>query len=167
MSAQWFVVQTNPNEEMKADINLRRQNYETWVPSFRKTRRHARKTDSVLSPLFPGYLFVKMDVGMQGWRSINGTFGVRALLCSDSKPLAVPPDFIETLQRQVLDDGSFAQPDAMKSGQIVRITGGAFEDCVATIVSLNGSDRALLLLKILGREVETFVPCDKITSEAA
>ena len=38
--------------------------------------RHARKTEIVLCPLFPGYVFVCLDIGEQRWRAVNGTFGV-------------------------------------------------------------------------------------------
>lgn len=162
---RWYVVQTNPNQEAKADLNLRRQNYETWMPCFRKTRRHARKTDTVLQPLFPSYLFVRMDVDSQGWRSINGTFGVRALLCQDSKPVPVPDAFMIDLQNSAIEKGCiFEQPQNVNEGNIVRIIGGAFEDYMGTVLRLSGADRALLLLKILGREVQTLVSRNDIVA---
>ena len=37
----------------------------------------ARKLrDTPLNPLFPGYIFIVIDLSKQRWRSINGTFGV-------------------------------------------------------------------------------------------
>ena len=36
---QWFVVQTKPKQESVAEVNLKRQGYETYYPRVRKKRR--------------------------------------------------------------------------------------------------------------------------------
>ena len=42
--------------------------------------RHARKILNVRAPLFPGYLFVSLDLTRDRWRSINSTYGVLGLI---------------------------------------------------------------------------------------
>ena len=77
---RWYVVRTQPHREARAYYQLQNQNYQVFLPRFPKSRRHARKFDTVLAPLFPRYLFVGLDLTRHPWRSVNGTYGVEHLL---------------------------------------------------------------------------------------
>ena len=76
MSGRWYVVHTQVLGEDRADLNLRRQGFETYLPRYLRTRRHARRVETVARPLFPRYLFVAMDVARDRWRAVQSTFGV-------------------------------------------------------------------------------------------
>ena len=71
---RWYVAHTRQNAEQRAVFNLTRQGFSAYLPRYRRRRRHARKVDTVLSPLFPRYVFVGMDPEVARWRSVNGTF---------------------------------------------------------------------------------------------
>ena len=58
----WYVAQTHPRAEMKASQHLGRQGFEVYLPRYLKKRRHARRTDTIAAPLYPGYLFVAIDL---------------------------------------------------------------------------------------------------------
>ncbi len=155
---RWYVVSCQIRQEARADLNLRRQGFASWLPRLRRTRRHARRIDNVLVPLFPGYLFVSMDLDRQPWRSINGTFGVRRLLCENERPAPIAQGFIETLRETVDEDGLVAAPsDAFKCGDQVRLIAGPFADMVGTLARLTDKDRVAVLLNVLGREVRALV----------
>jgi len=81
-SRGWFVAETLPRKEQVARGNLKRQDFESLCPFFRKLRRHARKQDVVLAPLCPGYIFVSFDKLVDGWHAINATRGVKRLTCA-------------------------------------------------------------------------------------
>lgn len=155
---RWYVVCCQTRQEARADLNLRRQGFDSWLPRLRRTRRHARRIDNVLVPLFPGYLFVRLDLELQPWRSINGTFGVRRLLCENERPAPVVTGFIETLQETMDEDGLVATPtDAFKCGDRVRLVAGPFADMVGTLARMTEKDRVAVLLNVLGREVQALV----------
>lgn len=157
--AGWFVVNTLPHQEARADQNLRRQNFTTLLPVTQRTRRHARKMDTVLSPLFPGYLFVQLDLKKQAWSSINGTFGVKRLLSNGSQPTEIATDFVTALQETIDDDGIAAVPaPALQPGQQVRIASGPFADCIAAVLHLSPGERVKLLLNVLGGSVSATIP---------
>src|SRR5262249_21254883 len=99
----WFAVQTMPRAEDRARDHLKRQNYETYLPRLRKRRRHARRVDTVLRPLFPGYLFVSFDPSRDPWRAINSTIGVIRLVGFGDVLVPVPDKVIEGL-RSLEDD---------------------------------------------------------------
>src|SRR4051794_22258157 len=90
ISACWYVVQAQVNGEAKAAQNLKRQGYDVYLPRYLRRRRHARKVDFVVRPLFPRYMFVAVDLATQRWRSIQSTFGVSRLVCNGEDPATVP-----------------------------------------------------------------------------
>src|SRR6186713_299056 len=97
-NSRWYLAQTQPRAESKASLNLCRQGFEVYLPRYLKQRRHARRLESVLAPLFPGYLFVAIDVNTQRWLSIDSTFGVTRLVRDGDRPAAVPPAIISSLK---------------------------------------------------------------------
>ena len=76
-ACRWYVVHTRPHRERRAEANLLRQGNRAWLPQMERSRRHARRIETVRMPLFPGYLFVSLDMARDAWRAIDGTFGVR------------------------------------------------------------------------------------------
>ena len=156
---RWYVVNTVPHQEARADLNLKRQGYEVWLPATSRVRRHARRVETVRAPLFPSYMFVKFDVERDPWSSINGTFGVRRLLCHGERPTPLPVEFVDALAASVDAEGLVANTEpALLPGQKLSILAGPFADCVATLVRIDSRDRVAVLLEILGREVATVLP---------
>lgn len=151
--SRWFVVGTLPRQETRAEINLRRQGYDAWLPSMPRMRRHARRRDVVLAPLFPGYLFVALDLTKQAWSPINGTYGVKGLVCNNGVPARLPNGFVENLRTDI-ERGDFLFPeDRLVPGNRVRILDGPFSELVGTLMSLSSRERVTLLLDVLGREI--------------
>ena len=154
---RWYVINTLPHQEGRAEANLRRQGYRAWLPTIKRSRRHARRIDTILSPLFPGYLFVELDPEREAWTSINGTYGVRRILCRGDRPMPVPSGFMEALRQTIDGEGAVAVPETLKPGQKVRLIAGPFVDCVGTLLHLTANGRVSLLLQLLGQEVSTVV----------
>lgn len=153
MSA-WCAVNTLPHQERRAEINLRRQGLSVFLPRLWKIRRHARKVDRILEPLFPGYLFVQLDPVVSPWRMINGTYGVRALVMQGDRPAYLPRGFVERLSEEADADGALSAPQVdIKPGDRVQVLHGAFRDCIATVVCLARRERVELLMNMLGGEV--------------
>src|SRR5215469_3528807 len=95
---RWYAVQCLSNREFVAAAQLRNQGFTTFLPCLLKTRRHARRFDSVRRSLFPGYLFVQLDLARDRWRSVNGTLGVAKLVGHTETPSAAPAGSIEAIR---------------------------------------------------------------------
>ena len=148
---RWYVAETQPRKESYAAEHLARQRFDWFLPRYRKTRRHARKFDTVLAPLFPGYIFVRFDREHANWRSINGTMGVRRLICGDGGLLSpMPAEVVSQLQARCPDGIFETALDALTPGDRVRITAGPFAELIAEVRSLDDRGRVALLLDILG-----------------
>lgn len=157
---QWFVVHTQPCKENMAAQHLSEQGFDVYLPRFKKIRRHARKVEEILAPLFPRYLFIGIDLAVDRWRSINGTRGVAYLLTQDNRPSLVPSDIIDDLKSQETIEGLLPVDSlsAFTKGEKVRILEGAFEGHTAVFSALNDKERVELLLNCLGRETSVILP---------
>ena len=72
---RWYVVHTQPNGEGRANLNLRRQGFATYLPRYARRRRHARRQETVQRPLFPRYLFVGLDLARDEARDFREIAG--------------------------------------------------------------------------------------------
>lgn len=157
---QWFVVHTQACKEAVAKHHLLNQGFDVYMPRFKKTRRHARKVEEVLAPLFPRYLFVGIDLSASGWRSIQGTRGVSYLLVMNNRPVVVSSRIIQCLKDQETAEG-FVPLESMAlfaKGEKVRVLEGAFKDYFAIFEKMDDKQRVQLLLTCLGREVTISLP---------
>ncbi|MCC5977793.1 MAG: transcriptional activator RfaH [Salinarimonas sp.] len=153
----WYAVQAQPHGEMRALHNLERQGFDAYLPRYVKQVRHARRTRTIATAFFPRYLFVQLDLDLQRWRSVNGTFGVCGLVGPRDCPSRVPEGIIAGLRAREDEDGFIAvrHPAARwKPGDPVRISDGkAFHGCEGLFEGLNDEDRVRVLLDLLGRKV--------------
>lgn len=155
----WAVVQVQPRAEDKARHHLANQGFTPYLPRYRRRVRHARRTESVLRPLFPGYLFVRLDPAKSRWRSINGTVGVRRVLTDGDAPRRVPEHIIREIVAREDESGAIVLlPPSLARGQTVRIIDGPFADCDGLFQEMRDDQRVVLLFTLLGREVRTVVP---------
>lgn len=167
MSASWFVVQTQSRAEAKAKRHLNNQGFSVYLPVYRRRVRHSRKNEIVLRPLFPGYLFVQLDLDAQRWRSINGTVGVLRLLTDGDVPQQLSKRVIDEIRAR--EDGAGAVkllPPLLKPGQAVRLVEGPFTDVSGLFEEMRDANRVILLLSLLGRQVRVTVPAAEVTAAA-
>lgn len=163
---RWYVVQTQANAEMKAVAHLQRQGFATYLPRYLKRRRHARRIDTVAAALFPRYLFVEIDMGVQRWRSIAATIGVSRLVCNGDWPAPVPENVIASLRSRE-DAAGFVKLDQrakFKTGDKVRVMEGAFLDCLGIFDGMPDHERVTILLDLLGRKVRVLMGAEAIAA---
>ncbi|MBP9764325.1 MAG: transcriptional activator RfaH [Gammaproteobacteria bacterium] len=156
----WYVAHTQPLKEQKAELHLLEQGFEVYLPRFKKMRRHARKVDEVIVPLFPRYLFVGMNLEAALWRSVNGTPGVSYLLMNQERPALISSSIIDDLKAQESAEGlvSVGSLFVFAKGDKVRILEGTFKDHTAIFEKLDDKQRVHLLLSFMGRETKFSLP---------
>jgi transcription elongation factor/antiterminator RfaH len=162
LSDRWYVVHTRPHGERRAAANLRRQDFRVFLPRHRKTVRHARQFRTVEAPFFPRYLFVRMAVGRDRWRSVNGTFGVSQLVMQGDLPKPVPSGVVEALLAIADRDGLLALDPSLRPGQSVRVVTGPFTGLAGKLVTLDERQRVQVLIDILGNPTPVAVEVSRI-----
>jgi transcriptional antiterminator RfaH len=152
---RWFVVQTKSNREGKAAHHLERQGFQIYLPRYLKRRSHARKIETVAAPLFPGYMFVAIEMATQRWRAIQSTIGVLRLVKNGDHPAAVPNEIVAGMRAQEDEKGliKFSRPPQFCRGEKIRVLAGAFTDAIGLFDGLADRERVAILLDLLGRQV--------------
>jgi len=147
---RWICARTQPKKELFAARNLDNQDYACFLPVISKTVRHARKAKVVKAALFPRYLFININLDVQQWRPILGTFGVSDLVMQDGRPKPVPVGVVETLLSATNVDGCADFRHHVKVGETVRMMSGPFYNLVGRLERLDSQGRVAVLLDILG-----------------
>lgn len=158
MAIQWYCAGFIKQKEALAIQHLERQQYTVFCPRFRKTVSHARTKKSVLEPLFPGYLFIQLDIDVQIWRPIDGTFGVTHLIKVGSRPTPVPSRFMDALLAGANETGIVSFEDTLQPGDKVRTIGGPLHGQIGTLLKLKDADRVVVLMSMLGGAVPVTLP---------
>ena len=160
----WFAVHTHSRGEFVAKANLERQGYTTYLPLFRTTRRHARKTEVVSVPLFPRYIFVRLMEGMGGWSKIKYSSGVSNVVSFGLRPATISQKVLQDLWDREDEDGflSFRKRENLSPGDKVNIVDGFFARNSGVIEKISGNDRVLLLLDLLDQQFRLNASRDSI-----
>lgn len=161
---RWYAIRSKPHGEQRARLNLEQQGFEAWLPLYAKKRRHARKLETVIRPLFPRYLFVRMDLTAERWRAVLSTYGVTELIGNADGPTAVPDGVIEAMQARAGPDGRFTLHRArlLEPGTRVRVLDGPMGGIEAIFQTANDTERVTILLELMGRQHAVTVPATDI-----
>jgi transcriptional antiterminator RfaH len=150
-----YVVQTQPQKERTAVFELQNQGFATFFPVLEHLPvfRRGRLEPPRRSALFPKYLFVRLDLGLDPWRSINGTRGVVRIMCmNDESPSPVP----DAVMARLLETGEVIQARAaglpFDLGDRVEFVSGPMAGRQA-LVEMCSADRVHVLLELLGGQV--------------
>ena len=162
----WFAVHTHPRQEFRALHHLQRQNYQVYLPRYARTIRHARKSEHVIRPYFPRYLFVNLNLAINEWRPIRSTIGVSNIVCFGEQPAPLPQGVVGTLQRQENADGfiELANRNSLKPGDSVVVLSGPFADQLGLCASVSDNERVAILLELLGRKVRVLLDADVVAA---
>jgi transcriptional antiterminator RfaH len=165
LGCRWYVVHTQPNSESRALNHLERQGFTTYLPRYRKRRRHARRVETVVAPLFPRYLFVAVDMAVQRWRSIYSTVGVSRLIGAGDEPTPIADDLIADLKQREADGIiQLQQRPQYRPGERLRVLDGAFVECHGLFDGMTDGERVRILLDLLGRKVRVLLDIDSVAA---
>lgn len=163
-SESWVVASTQPRKEHVALENLQRQGFRAYCPRIRRRISHARRLQDVLRPLFPGYVFIRLNPETEQWRPIDSTLGIRNLVRFGDRPGTIPSGFVAGL-KLTEKSGAVAVPrarDAYELGEKVRMREGPFEGLIATVLAVTESERITVLMDMLCRSVRVRVTLDEV-----
>ncbi len=154
----WYAVHTKARDEALAEENLQRQGFHTFLPRVKAARRRRGRWHEVIEPLFPGYLFVRLDLLLQDASPIRSTRGALGLVRFGGDPAIVPAELVEQLLVAASDEpGVVRQEHLFQPGDRVEILSGPFIGLPATILAETGEERVQLLLDLLGRTNQVLV----------
>jgi transcriptional antiterminator RfaH len=161
-STTWFLAQLKPNCAQIADKNVKRQGFKTFLPFEEETRQRKGKFISAMRPLFPGYIFVALNVTRGLWRSVNSTYGITRLVSFGKDPAPVPLDLVSQIMQRCDADGKVLSPKLLKPGDQVALNTGPFANFVAEVEKISADRRVWVLMEIMGGKIPVAVGADQL-----
>jgi transcription antitermination factor NusG len=121
----WVVVTTKSGQENYAKKNIERQGLRTMLPL-----RHVPGKKWKLQPMFPRYLFVKVE---GAYSFLHNTFGVAGVIMQGGEVAKVPFRVIRDIRRMMNEDGIVILDNErpLVKGEAVEIVSGSFQNLVA------------------------------------
>jgi transcriptional antiterminator RfaH len=153
---QWFVIYSKPQREEVAQFHLRQKGVEVFFPRLLLPKSSLKR--KLLIPLFPNYLFVRIDVGTQ-YYSVLWSPGVKNFVSFNDSPAPLDEKVAECLLERADAAGVIAAQSDLTVGQEVRIRGGSFDGLVGLLQNVpDAKGRVQVLMKILNREIKVQLP---------
>lgn len=150
----WVLIYTKARQEIKANDNLRRQGFKTFLPLIAPTNKNSEFKS--MEPVFPRYLFAQIDFGSENWTSIKSSYGVSHMVMFGEKFTAIPNDIIKLIQDKLDESGIYKEDVSIvdyQEGDSVTIKHGRFAGIDAIFLSNKSKDRVRLLLKLLNTTI--------------
>ena len=153
---EWYVISTKPRREEYAQEQLSRRGVETFLPRIVEPARLADRSN--IAPLFPGYLFTRIDLEAQYFHVV-WTPGVRKLIGFGEAPCPVDDAVVEFLRARVGAEGILRPASLLREGDMVRVRRGPLEGLVGIIEHPGcGRGRVRVLMELLRRQTRVEVP---------
>jgi len=159
---RWYAIQTKGNKEKEVAKRLTDSKIEIFLPWLRDRRRLGSKFQWVLVPLFPGYLFCRLDIVVSG-KTARYAPGVKDFLKFGNEITEIPNDIIVALQERCPEGIAAIDPLSLTAGDSVKIKEGPFAGLEAIFEKqMKGSERVAVLLELLGRQTRLILPSETV-----
>ena len=155
----WFAVQVRARCEKIVAQVLENKGFEPLLPLYTVTRQRSDRTVGLELPLFPGYLFCRLDLKSR-LLPLFTTPGVVRLLGVGPTPCPVDESEMETI-RTILKQGRGARPWPMpKEGERVFIEAGPLCGVEGVLIGKKKDTRLIVSVTLLQRAVSVEIDAD-------
>ena len=150
----WVLVYTKANQEFIAERNLKNQGYDTFLPLIFSSNKN--KKVNLPIPVFPRYLFTKINLLADNWSSIKSTYGVNKIVMFSGEFPSIPSKIITGIKEKLDKSGVYKEDvsyEDYQQGDKVSIKEGNLAGIDAIFLSKKSNDRVRLLLKFLNSSI--------------
>ena len=156
----WFAVRVKSNFEKRVALSLSSKGLETFLPDYKTQRRWSDRFKTIDCPLFPGYVFCRIDLNHR--LPVLSTPGFLCIVRNGSKPAPVDEAEIARIQVVVRSRLSALPWPTLAVGQKVRLVRGPLSGLEATLLEVGTRKRIYVGVTLLRRGVSVEVDSDWI-----
>jgi transcriptional antiterminator RfaH len=163
LERQWYVVYSKPQKEDYATFHLQSKGLEVFFPRLLlpETSRARRR----VVPLFPNYLFVRLNLLTDEYYWALWSPGVSRIVSFNGHAASIEEPVINILRLRADKQGIIPARCTLQRGQEVRISGGPLEGLLGIIQEPpSARGRVKLLLKLLNRQMNVEMPLHLVDS---
>jgi transcription antitermination factor NusG len=157
-SFPWYAVKVRTRSEPVAIVALRSRGYQPFAPTIGERRRYCDRMTVVQTPVFPGYLFCRLDARRKA--PVLSCPAVEYIVSFDGAPAIVPDEEIETVRR-ALEAGARPRP-YLAVGQRIRIEFGPLAGLEGILERVGKEHRLVASVHLLQRSVSVQIAGDQV-----
>lgn len=159
---RWYLIRTKPRKESVVERHIGDLGLEVFLPWLRSRRRIGTRYQWVLTPLFPSYLFCRLDLILSG-KAARYTPGVKDFVRFGSRMAEVGEEVIAAIRDRCPGGVAEFKPRPYRVGEPVLIREGPFAGLGAIFEQeMVGSERVAILLELLGRQTRLVLSSEMI-----
>ncbi len=147
----WFAIVARTGREKNASLLLENAGYECYLPVVKFTRQWSDRVKDVEVPLFPGYLFCRMNPHNR--LPVLMTPGVIQIVGVGKTPIPVEEQEVEALQRVGKSAISMMPWPYLQVGHIASIKEGPLKGLTGIVIKIKSGMRLVLSISLLQRSV--------------
>jgi len=147
----WFAIFTRVGREKHATMLLENSGFECFLPLSKSTRKWSDRLKEIELPLFPGYLFCRMNPNDR--LPVLMTPGVIQIAGTGNTPIPVEEHEIAAIQ-QVEKSGLSTMPwPYLKIGNIAKIEEGPLRGLSGIVIRIKSGLKLVLSVELLQRSI--------------
>ena len=165
MACKWYALRSKPRKEDLVWSQLKSRGVEVFYPTIRVHPVNPRSKK--IKPYFPGYMFVFVDLNLEGISAFKWMPHTLGLVNFGGEPASVPENLIIELRKRIKEIAKAGGEllDGIQPGDEVKIHDGPFAGYEAIFDNkLPGNERVRVLVKLLNdhREIPVELDTSKI-----
>lgn len=158
----WFAVRVKSNYEKPVSAILRGKGFEEFLPTYRAKRQWSDRIKELDVPLFPGYLFCRIDLSKR--LPLLTTPGFLYLVGRGMNPEPIDEAEVMAIQ-SVVRSGLPAMPwPSVVVGQKVRLERGPLRGIEGVVSKIGDQHRIYVNATLLQRSVSVQVDCEWVST---
>jgi len=152
LEPRWYAVYTCANHEKRVAEQLRERSVDYFLPMYECERRWKDRRVKLQTPLFPGYVFVRIALRDDRLRILQ-TPGIVHLVSFSGHPAPLPQEDIQAIQ-DCLSHGLQVEPHPyLRVGHRMQVKSGPLQGLEGVIVRRKNRSRFILSFDLLQRAV--------------
>lgn len=149
----WYAVHTHSRHENKVAAGLAEKSVTTFLPTVRQLHNWSDRRKIVEVPVFPCYVFVRVQQWKQVHSLVLRTPGVFRWVGQTGEPTVIPDSQIDAVRSAVATDLSVSLHPFLKEGQRVRICSGSLEGVEGILVGKNKDCKLVISIDLLQQSI--------------
>jgi transcription antitermination factor NusG len=147
----WYAAYTCSRHEKRVAEQLQERGIEHFLPLYRSVRRWKDRKKELELVLFPGYVFVRLDLADR--LRVLQLPGVVRFVSFNGQPAALPRDDIEGLRNGLSHNLVAEHHPFLKVGRRVRVISGPLSGAQGILVRRRNDSRLVISIEAIMRSV--------------
>lgn len=161
----WYCVHTKPSKELLVEKYLQDElKLDTYYPRLRRHKIIRRVKRQVIEPLFPRYMFCKLDLATS-LRAVSYGRDVIGIVRSGPTPTKVGEGTIRQIKAWAGENDAIItiEPESLAKGDKVRVVAGPMQGLEAIFLNeISKGERVSILLDLMNAEARAEIDREQV-----